>query len=201
MGKVNQQVIEKTKAGKEEVHADDGEFLLYTEIEGLHKQISDLKKQVFSLKTQRDNLKFGLNKIFLQGKFNRMVSVAFAKEIMIYLSIRELALKQAHDDSKGTKEYPFLYKTNGKRLSEQFDISERSAREVLRTLECMGAIELHEIERDKVYVYKLGECKAVYTETGRRQVDSWYFSMSKPRTKKFYNDQKQELKERLKGQG
>ncbi len=159
------------------------------------------ERQQESKKKKAESLELGFNKHFLQGKDNQKVSIKYAREIMIYLCMKQIAKSDALSKHGTNKTFPFLYKTDGKRFAEQFNLSRDPARDILKTLEEMGAIVEIRKESKKLRTYKLGERKRVKTDKGMMFIDSWLFKMGKvygtkhfTKTHEWYREQKKRMK-------
>jgi len=151
-----------------------------------------LRKSLKSKRSQISDLKVGLNKRLLMGN-NILVSIHYAEEIMLYMAIRHIAIKAAHEKNK-KREYLFIFKTNAKRLSKQFQISYNKARKILSNLEKMGALKKVKIERDQLCVYELGKRVKTYFSGRLNYVNSFHFNLSRKKTKDFFDREKEKLK-------
>jgi hypothetical protein len=185
--------IEETLKGFKYLSADEKEEI----VRDLLQQSRTKDNQIAVLKKNLEGLKVGLNKRFLQGS-NKLVSIRYGKEIMLYLSMLNIAVKDAEAKNKGRQTFPLLFETNGKRLAKQFHMKEREAREALKNLEQMGAIRLINKKEHWLYIYSLGERKRVRILINGRLipkiVDSLLFNLSRKRTKQFYKEEKHRRK-------
>jgi hypothetical protein len=145
------------------------------------------KRRNKTLRTQNRNLKFGLNKRFLEGK-NLYVSLHYAKEILIYTRIMDIAVKDSQRENQGIRAtYPILYQTNAKKLAKQFRISYKEALYTIKLFTEMGAWRLKETKKNKLYVFELGERKKAL---GKYYVNTIYFNLSRNRARNFYRKEK-----------
>jgi hypothetical protein len=153
--------------------------------------VKDLLEDLYSckdknekLKNSVENLKLTLNKAFIEGRYNRVISIKYAEEIMVYMCIRHIAVKDAMEKNKGKKaQYDIFYVTDGKRLAKQFGLTQYTAQNVLKNLVEMGALKLIKVGNDKLCTYKLGH--RVRSREGYL-VNSFYFTLGNRRVRDFY---------------
>jgi hypothetical protein len=163
--------------------------------------VQDLLEDLYScedknakLQQSVENLKLTFNKAFLEGRYNRKVSIKYAEEIMVYMCIRHIAVKDTIEKNKGKRaQYDIFYTTDGKRLTNQFGLKYCRALKVLRNLVEMGALKIVTTGKDQLCTYKLGH--RVRSREGYL-VNSFYFTLGNMKVRRFYEKKKHKRKAR-----
>lgn len=153
---------------------------LHKENDALLEELKQAEKYKWKYKTERDNLRVDFNAMFFKDR-NKIVTVEYGREIMIYLTTRYAAVKEAERVNKaaGLTEYPIKYETSLKKLQKLFAITEYRAQKTIDFLTATGAWRWPKtiIKPDASYkqkTYKPGEKisrgeKVVIYEIGERK--------------------------------
>ena len=174
--------IEKALDFYNNVPAEKQEEYVKELLEEKYRLLDSIRVQV--IKNQR--LRFTFNSNFIRGR-NKYVSLKHADAIVAYLIVGDIAKAEAGRVNKGKSTYEYLYRTNARMLSKQFDVPYRKAGKLMNSMWDMGMWELKHVERDKLYVFYLGERKRYKFGYS----DSWIFNLNKGQARVFYRTKKE----------